>query len=100
MNNSIVTRRTALAIGGAGILSCTIGDLHAQTPRRMTYVTPFSHILAFADVLHAKGGGYFEREGLDVTVEQGRGSAMAVQQVLGGGALLSRTGVGDHIRAS
>ena len=100
MNKSIVTRRRALALGGVGVLTCTIGDLHAQTSRRMTYVTPFSHILAFADVLNAKGGGFFEREGLDVTIEQGRGSAMAVQQVLGGGALLSRTGVGDHIRAS
>jgi len=100
MNSPIVSRRSALALGGAGVFACSIRDARAQAPRRMTYVTPFSHILAFADVLHAKGGGFFEREGLDVTIEQGRGSAMAVQQILGGGALLSRTGVGDHIRAS
>ncbi len=65
----------------------------------MTFITPFSYILAFVDILHAKGGGYFEREGLNVTIEQGRGSAMAVQQVLGGGGLLSRTGARNHIRA-
>jgi len=100
MPASLATRRAALALGGAGLAAFTVRDLGAQALRGMTYVTPFSHILAFVDVLHAKGGGYFEREGLNVTVEQGRGSAMAVQQILGGGALLSRTGVGDHIRAS
>jgi len=100
MPASLATRRAALALGGAGLAAFTVRDLGAQALRGMTYVTPFSNILAFVDVLHAKGGGYFEREGLNVTVEQGRGSAMAVQQILGGGALLSRTGVGDHIRAS
>jgi len=95
-----VTRRNALALGTVGIAGITVRDLRAQTPRAMTFVTPFAYILAFVDILNAKGGGYFEREGLDVTIEQGRGSAMALQQIIGGGGLLSRTGVGDHIRAS
>jgi ABC-type nitrate/sulfonate/bicarbonate transport system substrate-binding protein len=34
-----------------------------------------------------------------VKIEQGRGSAMAVQQILGGNAHLSRTGSTDHIKA-
>jgi ABC-type nitrate/sulfonate/bicarbonate transport system substrate-binding protein len=89
-----------LSLTGAGVAAVAVRDLWAQSRRAMTFVTPFSYILAFVDVLHAKGGGYFEREGLDVTIEQGRGSAMAVQQIVGGGALLSRTGVGDHVRAS
>jgi ABC-type nitrate/sulfonate/bicarbonate transport system substrate-binding protein len=82
------------------MLAFTLRDTYAQSARAMTFITPFSYILAFVDVLNAKGGGYFEREGLDVTIEQGRGSAMAVQQIVGGGGLLSRSGVGDHIRAS
>jgi ABC-type nitrate/sulfonate/bicarbonate transport system substrate-binding protein len=94
------TRRAAFALGAGGILAFTLRDTHAQSARAMTFITPFSYILAFVDVLNAKGGGYFEREGLDVTIEQGRGSAMAVQQIVGGGGLLSRSGVGDHIRAS
>jgi ABC-type nitrate/sulfonate/bicarbonate transport system substrate-binding protein len=94
------TRRGALALAGGGFAAITLRDARAQAMRTMTFVTPFAHILAFVDVLNARGGGYFEREGLDVTIEQGRGSAMAVQQIVGGGALLSRTGVGDHIRAS
>ncbi len=100
MPASALTRRAALALGGGGMLSLSLRDTRAQGARAMTFVTPFAYILAFVDVLNAKGGGYFEREGLEVSIEQGRGSAMAVQQILGGGALLSRTGVGDHIRAS
>ncbi|WP_137127282.1 ABC transporter substrate-binding protein [Roseomonas sp. HF4] len=100
MTGSTASRRATLSLGGAGLVAITTRDARAQATRAMTFVTPFSYILAFVDVLHAKGGGYFEREGLDVTIEQGRGSAMAVQQIVGGGALLSRTGVGDHIRAS
>ncbi|PWS35233.1 hypothetical protein DFH01_23300 [Falsiroseomonas bella] len=100
MSRFPVTRRAALALAGGSVAGITLRDARAQGARAMTFVTPFAYILAFVDVLNAKGGGYFEREGLDVTVEQGRGSAMAVQQIVGGGALLSRTGVGDHIRAS
>jgi len=100
MTAPTVTRRASLALGGGGLIALTLRDARAQSVRAMTFVTPFAHILAFVDVLNAKGGGYFEREGLDVTIEQGRGSAMAVQQIVGGAALLSRTGVGDHIRAS
>jgi ABC-type nitrate/sulfonate/bicarbonate transport system substrate-binding protein len=95
-----ITRRSALALGAGAMTALHIRSVSAQGTRAMTFVTPFAHILAFVDVLHAKGGGYFEREGLDVTIEQGRGSAMAVQQVLAGGGLLSRTGGSDHIRAS
>lgn len=98
--NGCFSRRSALALGAGGLAAISVRQAGAQGAKAMTFVTPFSYILAFVDILHAKGGGYFEREGLDVTIEQGRGSAMAVQQVLGGGGLLSRTGGSDHIRAS
>ncbi|WP_296576839.1 ABC transporter substrate-binding protein [Phreatobacter sp.] len=95
-----ISRRKALSAGAAGLVAITVRPAGAQGARAMTFITPFSYILAFVDILHAQGGGYFQREGLDVTIQQGRGSAMAVQQVLAGGGLLSRTGVSDHIRAS
>jgi ABC-type nitrate/sulfonate/bicarbonate transport system substrate-binding protein len=86
----------AAAAGGAMLIHARDARAQGMT---MTYVAPFSFIMAFADVLHAEAGGFFEREGLKVTIEQARGSAMAVQQVIGGNALLSRTGGVDHIKA-
>lgn len=95
-----INRRQALT-GTATAAAFTL--FHVKEARAqataMTYVAPFSYIMAFADVLHAQAGGFFEREGLNVTIEQARGSAMAVQQVLGTNALLSRTGGVDHIKA-
>lgn len=97
--DKLLGRRGVMAgtAAGAAVALIRVRDARAQTA--MTYVAPFSHIMAFADVLHAEAGGFFDREGLKVTIEQGRGSAMAVQQVVGGNALLSRTGGVDHIKA-
>lgn len=93
--------RRAFLHGSAGTaLVVSMRPAGAQARRAVTFITPFAYILAFVDILHAKAGGYFDREGLDVTIEQGRGSAMALQQVLGGNGLLSRTGGPDHIKAS
>jgi len=100
MIHDLMLGRRELLTGAAAGAACTliqVRDARAQTA--MTYVAPFSHIMAFADVLHAEAGGFFDREGLKVTIEQGRGSAMAVQQVVAGNALLSRTGGVDHIKA-
>ena len=33
-----------------------------------TFITPFGYQLSFSEVLYAKAGGFFTREGLDVTV--------------------------------
>lgn len=93
-------RRVVLAAGAASTLTLSARPVGAQASRAVTFITPFAYILAFVDILHAKAGGYFERENLDVTIEQGRGSAMALQQILGGNGLLSRTGGPDHIKAS
>jgi ABC-type nitrate/sulfonate/bicarbonate transport system substrate-binding protein len=100
MSTTGLGRRDALAglAAAGGTMLIQARDARAQGIA-MTYVAPFSFILAFADVLHAEAGGFFAREGLTVTIEQARGSAMAVQQVLGANALLSRTGGVDHIKA-
>jgi ABC-type nitrate/sulfonate/bicarbonate transport system substrate-binding protein len=93
-------RRGFMAGAGSAGLALTVRPALAQGARPITFVTPFAYILAFVDILYTKAAGYFEREGLDVTIEQGRGSAMALQQVLGGNGLLSRTGGPDHVKAS
>lgn len=55
--------------------------------------------MAYADVLVAKAGGHFDKQGLSVTIFGGRGSSMAVQQILSGQAMFSRTGGVDLMKA-
>ncbi|MCW2238943.1 ABC transporter substrate-binding protein [Azospirillum canadense] len=74
--------------------------LGAGEQSALSIVLPSQFILAFIEVLFAQAGGYFEREGLRVSIEEGRGSAMALQQVVAGNALVARIGAVDHIKAS
>lgn len=90
--------RRAVLAAGAGLLMAP-AVAHAQSLRRVKYLTPFGFILGFAEVLYGQTGGFFAKEGLDVEVEGGRGSAMSVQQVTAGNVLLSRTGGTDLIKA-
>ena len=71
----------------------------AQELTDMTFLTPFGFLIAFVDTMYADTGGYFEKHGLNVTINGGRGSSMAVQQVTAGNALVSRTGGSDLIKA-
>jgi ABC-type nitrate/sulfonate/bicarbonate transport system substrate-binding protein len=86
-------------LAGAAAVSLCASRAAAQALRPMTFVTPFGYLIAFAPDLVGKAGGYFEREGLDVTIAGGRGSAQSVQQVLSGQALMSRTGGADIMKA-
>lgn len=65
----------------------------------VTLVLPFGFLIGFAPSLVAESAGFFDEQGLDVTIETATGSSQAVQQVLGGQALISRTGGPDHISA-
>lgn len=71
----------------------------AQALANITYLTPFGYIIAFSETMYADTGGFFAKRGLNVKIEGGRGSAMAVQQVTAGNALISRTGGTDLIKA-
>lgn len=64
-----------------------------------TMVLPFGFLVGFAPSMLAESAGFFEDRGLDLTIETAAGSAQAIQQVLGGQALVSRTGGPDHITA-
>jgi len=89
----------AQAAALAGTLPGFAGKALAQDMTKMTYLTPFGYLIAFSETMYANTGGFFKKHGLDVTIEGGRGSAMAVQQVTAGNALLSRTGGTDLIKA-
>ncbi|HYC04673.1 MAG TPA: ABC transporter substrate-binding protein [Azospirillaceae bacterium] len=82
------------ALAGAGL-----APGRARAAEAVTYITPFGFLSTFAPVLNAAAGGHFERQGLDVQIIGGNGSASALQQVLAGRALLTRVGSVDVIRA-
>ena len=99
-------RRKMLAAlgGGAALLAglpfpTTVRQARAAT-KDVTFVTPFGYLIGFAPVLYAVSGGYFKKHGLNVTVQGGKGSAVAVQQVLGNQAMFARTGGVDLLRAA
>lgn len=85
---------TSLALPGL-----MTGPAMAEDLKKITYITPFGYLISFAETMYADTGGFFKKQGLDVTIEGGRGSAMAVQQVTAGNALISRTGGTDLIKA-
>lgn len=104
MNSFTIDRRKfligaqALAAGAAmpGLLT---GVARAQALSNITYLTPFGFLISFCETMYADTGGIFAKHGLNVTIEGGRGSSMAVQQVTAGNALVSRTGGTDLIKA-
>ena len=90
------SRRAILA--GAATLAA-FGNAAAQTLEKIRYLTPFGYIRGFADTRYSQSGGFFAKQGLDVDIQGGRGSAMAVQQISAGNVLISRTGGTDLIKA-
>ncbi|MEO8856095.1 MAG: ABC transporter substrate-binding protein [Burkholderiaceae bacterium] len=86
-------------IAGATALAA-FGGARAQTLEKIRYLTPFGYLMGFADVMYTSSAGYFAKNGLDVDIQGGRGSAMSVQQIVAGNVLISRTGGTDLIKAA
>lgn len=98
-------RKMVAALGGgaavlAGGLPFQLVPQARAATKDVTFVTPFGYLIGFAPVLYAVSGGYFKKHGLNVTVQGGKGSAVAVQQVLGNQAMFARTGGVDLLRAA
>ncbi|WP_293781780.1 ABC transporter substrate-binding protein [uncultured Aeromicrobium sp.] len=56
----------------------------------LTFMTPFQHIMAYADVYVAIQQGFFEDEGLRVEAVGGTGTATSVTQVVAGQAQIGK----------
>lgn len=82
----------ALAVGVSGAVLVGCGGDSAESGRVpvdfLAILDPQG--LTFAPELLGIAGGYFADQGLDVTLQRTRGSAPAIQQVLAGGAPLTR----------
>ncbi len=95
-----VDRRSFLAAGGALAGAALLPRTAAAQVEKLRYLTPFGYLLNFFETMYADTGGFFAKNGLEVEIAGGRGSAMAVQQVVAGNFLVSRTGGTDLIKAA
>ncbi len=82
-----IDRRTFLtrsaAITGGAVLATSFAIRPSKAAlKKVNFITPYSYLIGFAPVLNAHSGGHFKRHGLDVTILGGKGSGMAVRQVL------------------
>lgn len=105
MSQSTPRRRALGQLGGLGALAALPSGLwapraSAQARDKIQYLTPFGYLINFFETMYADTGGFFAKNGLDVTITGGRGSAMAVQQISAGNVLVSRTGGTDLIKAA
>ena len=88
---SISRRRFAGAMAAfTGAALFPVKPAAAQQLRKINFITPFGYLIGFAPTLNAQAGGHFAKEGLEVTVLPGKGSAVAVQQVIAGRAVYGR----------
>jgi NitT/TauT family transport system substrate-binding protein len=97
-----ISRRHALqsaASLGLTLAASPLGFRDAAAAEKIVYLTPFDYLMGFAETMYAQTGGFFAKHDLDVEIQGGRGSAMAVQQIAAGNVLISRTGGTDMIKA-
>ena len=88
---STISRRRLLVTGSAFVGAGAFPSaLRAQQLRQINFITPLNYLIGYAPSLNAQAGGHFTKEGLDVTILPGKGSAVAVQQVIAGRALYGR----------
>ena len=96
MMSSSITRRQTLG-GAASVLGGLVLPVKARAATKMRYVTPFNFSLSYSAVFYARTGGFFDREGLDVEVINGKGAATAAQLVIAAQAEVARTGGANYI---
>lgn len=97
--SGFVDRRNFLAAGAALTGAAVLPRTAWAQAEKLRYLTPFGYLLNFFETMYADTGGFFAKNGLEVEIAGGRGSAMAVQQVVAGNFLVSRTGGTDLIKA-
>jgi NitT/TauT family transport system substrate-binding protein len=98
MSDRGTTRFTAAA--GAIVLALAAAPLaQGQDLKEVTFVQPSPSAINSFPIYVALGEGYFEDEGLDVTVESVNGSAAVLQALTAGQAKFGRPGPGPVLGA-
>jgi ABC-type nitrate/sulfonate/bicarbonate transport system substrate-binding protein len=100
----MTTRREVLKTIGASAAAFSLPAIvraqdKTQDKRAITIMTPFGYQADFLEMMNAKSGGYFAREGLDVKVLGGHGTGQATQQLIAGKVEMIRASAIDLMRA-
>src|SRR5690606_19502841 len=100
----LIAAAAALAAGALVLAGCaggsgdTGGDAGGTT-EELSKITVVSFLplesFTFTPEMYAYAGGYFEKHGLDVELQPVKGTAAAIQSVLGGAALITRASTVD-----
>jgi len=88
--------QAGLGMAASGLLAPVV---FGQAKPKLIYMTPTSMSLAWSPVLYADSGGFFERNGVDVQVEVGRGAAQSLQLVAGNQVQVGRTAGSSYMAA-
>src|SRR5687768_6584054 len=100
--NAPHTRRTFVASAAAlGASSVLLGCGSDEEPasgssggtKEVTVLNILPPLMGYAAEYIAELDGHFEREGLKVTTQTARGSAPAIQSLIGGQGMLTRVGM-------
>ena len=89
----LTTSAAAAALAAQPVL------VHAQDKGKIIFMTPAAYSLAFSPVLFASASGLFEKEGVQVQVEAGRGAAQSIQLVAAKQVQAGRTGGANYMVA-
>ena len=73
--------RIVLALATAAFVLSLGAHAQSQTPTKIRYTLDWRYQGNLAEFMYAKTGGYFAKEGLDVTVDSGAGSTASITRL-------------------
>lgn len=96
-----VNRRTILLGAGAATVATMMGNMGAVAQGlKQVKVSEAIHLGIYASLYAAKHGGFFAKNGLDVSIASAGGIAAAVPVLLSGNATFAVTGTGMSVNAA
>jgi NitT/TauT family transport system substrate-binding protein len=76
--------RIVLVLAAATLVFAMGAHAQSQPLTKIRYTLDWRYQGNLAEFMYAKTGGYFEKEGLDVTVDSGAGSTASITRIVGG----------------
>ena len=99
--NDISRRSVIQGVAAGTVLAMSpMSSVLAQTKTTLTFFTAWQILLEQMHELNAIAGGHMAKQGLDIKMIPGKGTSLAIQQVVAEQAQVSRVGALDLIKAA